>query len=356
MDFSDYFIQGRLPEDEFLSNVKKLLDWQLIDNEISNYYSKGTSVDGRPAYRGILLFRMLLLETFYGMSDVQVEQFVRFDIRAMHFCDLGLDDSVPDHSTISRFRSALVKEDAFNNLLSHINDQLSERGMFVRKGCAMVDASITQSPRKPKKQATYELAEDRHEDERDDAQIQKEDQEMKLTKIESPGVDTEGRWLSKGKPHRKKHYFGYKRHALTNEDGLIDYMVTTPANVNDHKAIGELLSYYPQDESKDTIYQGGLYGDKGYRVKAVETFLKEKGVKSRIQYKAARSHPLSAWQQVFNKLVSKKRFAVERTFGSIKKWFKTGICRYMGLEKTHAQHVMEAIAYNLKRAPRIIVP
>ena len=56
-----------------------------------------------------------------------------------------------------------------------------------------------------------------------------------------------------------------------------------------------------------------------------------------------------------NKAVSKVRYAVERTYGSMHKWFGAGAARYVGLAKTHAQHIMEAIAYNLYQTPGIIV-
>ena len=64
-----------------------------------------------------------------------------------------------------------------------------------------------------------------------------------------------------------------------------------------------------------------------------------------------RNRPLTPWQQLFNKLISKTRWVVERTFGSIKKCFGGDKTRYMGLDKTHTQHILQAIAYNLKRAP-----
>ena len=54
-------------------------------------------------------------------------------------------------------------------------------------------------------------------------------------------------------------------------------------------------------------------------------------------------------------VISKIRYRVERTFGSIHRWFRGGTARYVGLAKTHAQHIMEAVAYNLYRTPGIIV-
>ncbi|OIP02334.1 MAG: hypothetical protein AUJ98_01545 [Bacteroidetes bacterium CG2_30_33_31] len=72
-------------------------------------------------------------------------------------------------------------------------------------------------------------------------------------------------------------------------------------------------------------------------------------------HKAKKNKSLSKWQVKFNKLISKVRFKVERTFGSITKWFNGGIARYIGLEKMHTQHMMEAMAYNLYRSLGIIM-
>ena len=60
-------------------------------------------------------------------------------------------------------------------------------------------------------------------------------------------------------------------------------------------------------------------------------------------------------QQRINVAISKIRYKVEHTFGSMHRWLGTGIARYVGLSKTHAQHIMESIAYNLYRTPGIIV-
>ena len=77
-------------------------------------------------------------------------------------------------------------------------------------------------------------------------------------------------------------------------------------------------------------------------------------IKNRIMFKSSRNRSLTHWQQVFNKIISRYRYVVERTFGSIKRWFNGGVARYKGLAKVHAQHVLQAIAYNLKRAVSLI--
>ena len=72
-------------------------------------------------------------------------------------------------------------------------------------------------------------------------------------------------------------------------------------------------------------------------------------------HKAIRNKPLSNHQVKFNKIVSQTRVKVERTFTGITRWFRTGLTRYIGKDKTHTQHLMEAIAYNLYRSPKIVM-
>ncbi|PDP66547.1 hypothetical protein CLI78_04155 [Porphyromonas gingivalis] len=60
-------------------------------------------------------------------------------------------------------------------------------------------------------------------------------------------------------------------------------------------------------------------------------------------------------QKQLNRMISKTRCLIERTFGSIRRWFCGGRCRYRGLAKTHTRNILEAMAYNLKRMPGLLV-
>ena len=60
-------------------------------------------------------------------------------------------------------------------------------------------------------------------------------------------------------------------------------------------------------------------------------------------------------QREFNKVISKTRCLIECTFGSIRRWVMGGRCRYRGLERTHTQNVLEAMAHNLKRMPKLLI-
>ena len=96
------------------------------------------------------------------ISDRELELYVWDTLSARHFCGLAIEDSVPDHSTISRFRTRLVSLGAWDGLLGAVNDQLHARGMTVTVG-AIVDASLTESPYSPKGGGRAVVAEDRKE-------------------------------------------------------------------------------------------------------------------------------------------------------------------------------------------------
>ncbi|MDT9499278.1 IS5 family transposase [Capnocytophaga canimorsus] len=157
-------------------------------------------------------------------------------------------------------------------------------------------------------------------------------------------VDKEARWLKKG----TKTYFGYKKQIAVDSNGLVLAVHTTPANKHDSKGLIPLLEKLDNERIKK-----GVFTDKGYASKANREYLKERKSKDRIQHKAQRNKPLSKWERVFNKLISKTRWVVERTFGSQKRWFGVGQTRLKGLDKVHTQHILEAIAYNLKRSPKM---
>ena len=99
---------------------------------------------------------------------------VNDNLNASSFCGLAIEDSVPDHSTLSRFRGELTSKKAYDRILKKLNSQLRTHKVMVNHGQVKIDASITASPFSPKGKTTYELAEDRKEEERNVEEIEKE--------------------------------------------------------------------------------------------------------------------------------------------------------------------------------------
>ena len=153
-----------------------------------------------------MLFKMLLVGIWNGgLSDESVEDMANSNLHVMRFLGLSLEDDVPDHSVLSRFRSRLTAADAWDELLVQVNNQIQAHNITVRQGCH-VDASITQSPRKPKTRPAYEVVSDREErDDEADARAA-----MRIIEVVQPGVDSQARWVRKG----GKSIFGYKQHTV----------------------------------------------------------------------------------------------------------------------------------------------
>lgn len=276
MSFSSAFVEKRTSKNMFYKQINLLIDWQTIDNEINKVYNPKNSAVGQPPYSGLLLFKMLLLGVWNGsLSDRAVEDLVNENLSAMRFCDLSLEDSVPDHSVLSRFRSQLASKGTFETIMNLINDQLEKHQVIVKTG-AKIDATITDSPRKPKGQTVYEIAEDRKEDIVSEVEKEKQTYEIKAVKQIQPGVDVEARWVQKG---GKLHY-GYKEHVATDENGLILSVETTSANEHDSKAFEKLIDKAQLNENTR------VFADKAYKSEKHDTLLKEKKLKNRVHHKA----------------------------------------------------------------------
>jgi IS5 family transposase len=226
----------------------------------------------------------------------------------------------------------MTKKKAYDKLFKEINRQLEKHQIIVKTG-AIVDASVIDTPLRPKGKSNYKVTEDRE-----------DEQEIEVKKEYSSNVDTDARWLKK----RGKYHFGYKKHHVTDDEGLVLGVLTTTASTNEVANLDEVL------DTADLPKHIPLKADKGYQSKKNAAILKKRKLKNHILRKAQKNKPLTKWESRFNKLVGKTRFKIERTFGGIKRWFLGGIARYRGIEKMHTQNLMEAICYNLYRSPRKI--
>jgi IS5 family transposase len=315
----------------FFTQINTLIDWKEIGNIIDKDNPRGKSAVGNPSYDGVILFKMCLLENWYGLSDYEVEDRINDSISFSYFCGLTIEQTSPDHSTLSRFRTALTKTGTFEKLFKSINSQLEKNNIIVKKG-AIVDASVVDTPLRPKGKTNHKVTEDRS------------DEEVKVEKEYADSVDKDGTWLKK----RGKYHFGYKKHYVTDEEGLVLGVHTTTASTNEVSNLEEVL------DTADLPEGIPLKADKGYQSKKNEDLLKKKKLKNHILKKAKKNKPLTKWEKRFNKLIGKIRFKVERTFGGIKRWFSGGVAKYRGIQKMHTQNLMEAICYNLYRSPGII--
>ena len=158
-----------------------------------------------------------------------------------------MEDTAPNSTTVCRFRNTLVEAGLYDMILDEINRKLKEKDIIVRHD-AIVETSIIDTPRCPRGYREYEVMEDCNEEDGRETL-----QEAMLKEVVKPNVDTEARWIKKmGKLH-----FGYKRHTVTDENGLVLAEETTAANESGIKHLETPLK-------KAGLPQGApVYTDKG---------------------------------------------------------------------------------------------
>jgi IS5 family transposase len=329
MSFGDLELSGRRTKDTFLDKVNEIIDWKPIERAVRRNYRKRTAADGRPPYPGLPLFKMLLIQRWYNLSDPALEAAMCDRISFLRFVGFSLEDPVPDETTICRFRNDLAKRNLFSRLLEEINGQLEAKGLLVRSG-AIVDAGLISSSRRPRKILDV-MPEDRKEEE-----TSPQLNSFKLTYSD----DVEASWVRKGNtPH-----YGYKMHMAVGTDGFVLGGHVTPANISDTGEFTHLVEHLKLRRGTE------LFADKAYASAKNRDFLEQCGYRDGIMKRAVRGRPLTEDQKSFNKRISRIRYKVEQGFGTLKRQYGLFRARYVGKVKTEAEFLSAAIAFNIKKA------
>jgi transposase, IS5 family len=118
LSLTDNFVTRRTHKGNFLNQIDQLIDWNAIEKAIEQHYASASDAAGRPAYPGLLLFKMLLVGLWHGdLSDESVEEMANVNLHVMRFLNLDLEDDVSDHSVLFRFRTRLTTAQAWDGLL-----------------------------------------------------------------------------------------------------------------------------------------------------------------------------------------------------------------------------------------------
>lgn len=305
-----------------LDEINSMIDWVPAEKEIKKHLRRTENAVGKPAYPGIVMFKTLVLQRMYNLSDHEMAEQLDDRMSFIHFCGFDEIGSTPDASTICRFRNELLGCGLCEKLFNLILGQLAKRGTF--KAGISVDATVVESSRRPR--TTLEvIPEDRREPDEPEVTISHSD-------------DTEAAWLKKG----KKSSYGYKVHmAADAETGLVISGHVTPANKSDMKGLSGVLDRLPEGT------EGRCYADKGYASEDNRLLIKKHGLKDGIMSKAARNKPLTFWERIRNRCISPIRCGIERIFGTFKRSLGFGRSRYVGQAKVEQEFFIVALAYNL---------
>jgi IS5 family transposase len=340
MTMTDYDIQNRLSQIEhFLLEFKEMVNWDKVKKYLEPLDPQRTKVAGRDSYDPVKMFRVMLLQGWYDLSDPEMEFYLRTNLLFMNFCDFSITESTPDHSTISRWRDRLTKSGLYKTVFEGIMGEFHEMGLEVKKG-KMVDATLITSQARPRKKVYIET-----EPTGDEAQSEESTPTFEATDVTvEESVDQDAHWMKKG----NQSTYGYKGHVLTDSNGIVENIIVTPANVHDTVRFPDLIFNTALEEG-DIIH-----ADKGYHSEANKELLRNNNLVDKIMHKRKRNEAEDDANKQRNKAISQHRYVIERTFGSLKRSYGWSRSRYLGLEKTTCYLYMRCLAYNIKRAMKIL--
>ena len=286
-----------------LEIIKSKIDWKKLLKPIEKVISKqkeNNSPAGRRTIDLLVIVKCFILQTIYNLSDPRLEEEIADRRSFQIFLELNTQDSIPDETTICRYREIFASLGLDKKLFYEFNKQLKSLNLIVGKG-TIVDATIKQA------QATS-----------------------------GSNRDNEADFTKK----RGKTYYGYKGHIAIDEDSeIIKTLEFTSASLHDSNAFDQLVDYSEE----------AIFADKGYANKTRRKKLERKNIFDGILSKGYRNKPLNQSEIRLNKLLSTVRNKVERPFAYMKRILNYQRCSYYDLKRNRFEFIMAALVYNIRK-------
>jgi len=322
-----------------LVKMDALIDWEMFRNPIEAAIRKDMSKGGRPPYDAILMFKITMLQQWYGLSDMALEYQINDRVSFCRFLGLEFGDKVPDGNTIWDFKEALRKNDVDRKLFDLLGEKLEEQGIITHKG-SIIDASFVTVPK-------------RHTTKEDDKRLKDGEglqdlpakciQRVENGEIKNAGnvtaqIDTDARWTKKG----DESFFGYKDHVKCDKDSkiIVNFKVTD-ASVHDSREFVGLIGAKDRDISADSAFVGEKLRE--------EVSVMYPDVKLHICARAFRNTPLTDEDKAKNRTIARTRARIEHIFGYMSRFMAGMTSRVHGLARVNRDITAKNTAYNLKR-------
>ena len=313
-----------------LEAIDRLVPWENFRADIEAVVltpdEMRKSSAGRRPVDAIVMLRMLVLQALHNLSDEQAEYQVRDRLSFTRFLRLGIEDSIPDATTLWLFREKLAKAGVIEKLFDRFDQHLAAHGYMARGG-QMVDATIVPVPKQRNSR-----------DENEAVKAGQTPAEWKKKPAKLSQKDRDARWTKK----HGKSFFGYKNHVNADaKHKLIRRYEVTDAAVHDSQPLDALL-----DKGNTSV---DVFADSAYRSAETEARLKARGFRSRIHVRATRNHPLSQRQEEANRKKSKVRVRIEHVFGAQETSAGSRLVRTIGIVRARAKIGLQNLVYNVRR-------
>ena len=313
-----------------LTKINGVIDWEVFRPPLEKARDKGCQTNvGPKGYDVILLFKILILQSLYNLSD-EVTEFQILDRHSFgRFLGLHISSKVPDATTLWLFREDLGKAGIIKELFATFDTQLNANGFMAMKG-QIVDASIVNVPKQRNSRE-------------ENARIKEGESPEGWSENKRRQKDVDARWTKKN----GKSYYGYKNHISVDvKHKLIRDYAVTDASQHDSKVFEEILA---ENTSKD------VWADSAYRSAERLEKLGANRYREHIQRKGSRHRKLTQREQEGNRSRSKVRSRVEHVFGVQKQKAGSLVIRTIGIVRARVKIGLRNLAYNIDRMGMLLM-
>ncbi|OIP05367.1 MAG: IS5 family transposase [Bacteroidetes bacterium CG2_30_32_10] len=315
-----------------LEMISKVIDFEMfrenLESKLLNTEKKNNA--GAKPYDVVMMFKIMILQRYYGLGDTQVEYQIIDRMSFKNFLGLESGDKVPDEKTVWLFRENITQSGVVEMLFSQFTKFLEEKNLLFNEG-KLIDASFTIAPRQ---RNTREENEKIKKGEGND--LWNDQPNKKKHK------DIDARWTKKN----GEKYFGYKNHAKLDSRGkFIKKFAVTDASVHDSQALSDLLDKSDKGQS--------LYADSAYTGDKQKKIIRKYGLKNKVHEKGYRGKPLTDKQKAKNKIKSKTRVRVEHVFGFMEQSMNGLMVKSVGIVRATGIIGLINLTYNLFRFEQV---
>ncbi len=311
-----------------LISLNELVDWSVFLPTINRAFAKTRKSNaGRKPFNRIMMFKILVLQSLYRLSDHQMQFQITDRISFSRFLGLNVGTAIPDEKTIWLFRDILVKGGAIEKLFHRFDRYLKGKGYAAELGM-IVDASIVEIPKQRNSRS-------------DNAKIKKGEipESFEKNPARKRQKDIDARWTIKN----NKAYYGYKDHIQVDvKHKLIRKYVITPGSTGDIKCLAKLIHGQANSDRK-------LWADGAYDSEKTDKLLKRYKIINRIIYRARQGNWLPDGQARENSRRSTIRKRVEHVFGFMQNSMGGKFIRSIGLSRALGNIGLMNLTYNISR-------
>jgi IS5 family transposase len=314
-----------------LEKLNTHIDFEIFRDLLETNLSKiAKGKGGRKPYDYVLMFKILILQRYYNVSDDQIEYQINDRMSFMRFLNLTIADDIPDSKTVWNFREQLIDFKLVDELFGLFLKELEQLNLIINEG-KIIDASFIEVPKQRNSRA-------------ENAEIKagKTPESFDENSNKKSQKDLDARWTKKN----NISYYGYKNHVKVDaKSKLIVKYEVTDASVHDSQVLENLLDEKDADED--------FLGDSAYSGKKQRDIISQKGMNDKTCQKGYKNNPLTEQEIATNREKSRVRSRVEHVFGFMEGSMNGMNLHTIGIKRAEGLVGLMNLTYNMFRKIQI---